>query len=66
MHVACEIPLDIMIVMGPKDSGKLERDRKNEKIVKKKWTSLDLNFKGKPQFITGNDAMNILSKEIMQ
>ena len=56
-----------MIVVGPKDSGK----SKGIKEIKRLWQNvghviLDLNLKGKPMHIKGKDAMNILSKELMQ
>ena len=67
MHVACEVPLNVMVVVGPKDSGKSQGIFE----MKKKWKEaghivLDLNLKGKPQYITGNDAMKILSKQLAQ
>lgn len=67
MHVASEIPLNIMIVVGPKDSGKSEGIIQMKRLWKRTGHLIvDLNLKGKPQFITGNNAMNTVSKEIMQ
>ena len=67
MHVSCEVSINVMIVLGPKDSGK------SEGIVqmKSKWKNighivLDLNLKGRPHDVSGNDSMNILSKQLIQ
>ena len=56
-----------LVVIGPKDSGKSQGILE----MKKKWKEarhivLDLSFKRKPQYITGNDAMKILSKQLAQ
>jgi len=67
MHVASEISLTVMIVVGPKNSGK------SEGISQMKWMwneighfVLDLNLKGKPQHVKGEDVMNTLSKELVE
>lgn len=67
MHVSCETPLNVLMVLGPKDSGK------SEGIIqmKSKWKDighivLDMNLKGKPHDVTGNDSMDTLSKQLVQ
>ena len=66
-HVGREIPSSVLIVVGPKESGKSAGIMQ----MKRLWRNvghiiLDLNLKGKPMHIKGKDAMNILSKELMQ
>jgi len=64
---ACEDCLSVMIVVGLKDSGKLEGMKKMIKLWKGAGNFvLDLNLKGRPQFISGNDAMSILSRDLVQ
>lgn len=66
-HVTLKIPPKVKIVVGPKDSGKSEGITQMIRLWKRAGhLVIDLNLKGEPQFITGNDAMSILSKEIMQ
>ena len=67
MHVAQKVSLRVMVIVGPKDSGK------SEGIIKLKglWEQvghivLDLDLKGKPQLFTGTDAMIILSRDLVQ
>jgi len=67
MHVASEISLTVMVVVGPKDSGK------SEGISQMTWMwkeighfVLDLNLKGRPQHVKGEDVMNALSKELVE
>ena len=67
IHCSQEISLSVMVVVGPKDSGKSEGIAQMERLwMEAGHIVLDLNLKGKHKHVEGNDAMKFLSFELIQ